>query len=188
MLFLILETGMLGAFLSLDFFLFYVFWEVMLLPMYFLIGVWGGPRREYAAMKFFLYTLLGSVFMLIAMLGFTSPTCVISIPRRRWREAGEYASTFVVLAECRRGGLRLSARASRPKRFSRNTATPKCRRAATPASRKPRSGSNQPFFTPRLPVHHVPAVVRRLCHQGAGLCRSIPGCPMPTSKRRRRSP
>src|SRR5207249_4357604 len=50
--------------------LFYIFWEVMLLPMYFLIGVWGGPRREYAAIKFFLYTLLGSVFILIALLGF----------------------------------------------------------------------------------------------------------------------
>jgi NADH-quinone oxidoreductase subunit M len=67
-LFLILETGMLGVFLALDFFLFYVFWEVMLLPMYFLIGVWGGPRKEYAAIKFFLYTLLGSVLMLIAIL------------------------------------------------------------------------------------------------------------------------
>ncbi|HEX4129606.1 MAG TPA: NADH-quinone oxidoreductase subunit M [Pirellulales bacterium] len=67
-LFLLLETGMLGVFLALDFFLFYVFWEVMLLPMYFLIGIWGGPRREYAAIKFFLYTLLGSVFMLIAIL------------------------------------------------------------------------------------------------------------------------
>jgi NADH:ubiquinone oxidoreductase subunit 4 (subunit M) len=67
-LFLLLETGMLGVFLSLDFFLFYVFWEVMLLPMYFLIGVWGGPRREYAAIKFFLYTLVGSVLMLIAIL------------------------------------------------------------------------------------------------------------------------
>ena len=67
-LFLLLETGMLGTFLALDFFLFYIFWEVMLLPMYFLIGVWGGPRREYAAIKFFLYTLLGSVFILIAML------------------------------------------------------------------------------------------------------------------------
>ena len=69
-LFLILETGMMGVFLSLDFFLFYVFWEVMLLPMYFLIGIWGGPRREYAAIKFFLYTLAGSVLMLIAMLMF----------------------------------------------------------------------------------------------------------------------
>ncbi len=70
MLFLILETGMLGVFLALDFFLFYVFWEVMLLPMYFLIGIWGGPRKEYAAIKFFLYTLFGGVLMLIAMLMF----------------------------------------------------------------------------------------------------------------------
>lgn len=69
-LYLILETGMLGVFLSLDFFLFYVFWEVMLLPMYFLIGVWGGPRREYAAIKFFLFTLFGSVLILIAMIAF----------------------------------------------------------------------------------------------------------------------
>jgi len=60
----------LGVFVSLDFFLFYIFWEVMLLPMYFLIGIWGGPRREYAAIKFFLYTLVGSVLMLIAMLMF----------------------------------------------------------------------------------------------------------------------
>ena len=67
-LFLLLETGMLGVFLALDFFLFYVFWEVMLLPMYFLIGIWGGPRREYAAIKFFLFTLVGSVLMLVAML------------------------------------------------------------------------------------------------------------------------
>ena len=59
---------MLGVFMALDFFLFYVFWEVMLLPMYFLIGVWGGPRREYAAIKFFLFTLVGSVLMLIAIL------------------------------------------------------------------------------------------------------------------------
>ena len=56
-------------FLSLDFFLFYVFWEVMLLPMYFLIGIWGGPRKEYAAIKFFLYTLVGSVGLLIVLVG-----------------------------------------------------------------------------------------------------------------------
>jgi NADH-quinone oxidoreductase subunit M len=67
-LFLLLETGMIGVFMTLDFFLFYVFWEVMLLPMYFLIGIWGGPRKEYAAIKFFLYTLLGGVLMLIAIL------------------------------------------------------------------------------------------------------------------------
>jgi NADH-quinone oxidoreductase subunit M len=69
-LFLLLETGVIGTFLALDLFLFYIFWEVMLLPMYFLIGIWGGPRREYAAIKFFLYTLLGSVFILIAFLAF----------------------------------------------------------------------------------------------------------------------
>ena len=67
-LFLLLNTGVMGVFLALDFFLFYIFWEVMLLPMYFLIGVWGGPQREYAAIKFFLYTLAGSVLMLIAIL------------------------------------------------------------------------------------------------------------------------
>jgi len=67
-LFLLLEAGMFGVFCALDFFLFYVFWEVMLLPMYFLIGIWGGPRREYAAIKFFLYTLAGSVLMLLAMI------------------------------------------------------------------------------------------------------------------------
>jgi NADH-quinone oxidoreductase subunit M len=67
-LFLLLETGMIGTFVSLDFILFYVFWEIMLLPMYFLIGIWGGPRREYAAIKFFLYTLAGSVLMLVGIL------------------------------------------------------------------------------------------------------------------------
>jgi NADH-quinone oxidoreductase subunit M len=94
MLFLVLETGMLGTFVALDFFLFYIFWEVMLLPMYFLIGIWGGPRREYAAIKFFLYTLLGSVFILIAMLGFyftnlrdfVSPRVVDEVADRLVRE------------------------------------------------------------------------------------------------------
>src|SRR5437870_2635899 len=67
-LLLLLQTGMIGVFVSLDFFLFYVFWEVMLVPMYFLIGVWGSDRRLYAAIKFFLYTLAGSVLMLLAIL------------------------------------------------------------------------------------------------------------------------
>ncbi len=67
-LFLLLEGGLIGVFCSLDFFLFYVFWEVVLLPMYFLIGFWGGPRRLYAAIKFFIYTLAGSVIMLVALL------------------------------------------------------------------------------------------------------------------------
>jgi NADH-quinone oxidoreductase subunit M len=65
---LILETGMIGVFLALDFFLFYIFWEVMLVPMYFLIGVWGSDRRLYSAIKFFLYTLFGSVIMLLGIL------------------------------------------------------------------------------------------------------------------------
>jgi NADH-quinone oxidoreductase subunit M len=69
MMLLLLQTGMMGTFVALDMFLFYVFWEVMLLPMYFLIGVWGGPRKEYAAIKFFLYTLAGSVLMLLAIIG-----------------------------------------------------------------------------------------------------------------------
>ncbi len=66
--FLVLQTGMLGVFMALDFFLFYVFWEVMLVPMYLLIGIWGGPRKLYAAIKFFLYTLVGSVLMLLGIL------------------------------------------------------------------------------------------------------------------------
>jgi NADH-quinone oxidoreductase subunit M len=65
---LFLETGMLGAFVSLNVFQFYVFWEVMLVPMYFIIGIWGGPRRVYAAVKFFLFTMVGSLLMLVAIL------------------------------------------------------------------------------------------------------------------------
>jgi NADH-quinone oxidoreductase subunit M len=65
---LMLQTGMLGVLISLDFFMFYVFWEVMLVAMSFLIGVWGGPRRLYAAIKFFLYTLVGSVLLLLGIL------------------------------------------------------------------------------------------------------------------------
>jgi len=68
-LLLLLNTAIMGVFVALDFFLFYVFYEVMLLPLYFLIGIWGGARREYAAIKFFLYTLFGSVFMLLVMVG-----------------------------------------------------------------------------------------------------------------------
>jgi NADH-quinone oxidoreductase subunit M len=68
-LYLFLLTGMLGVFLALDLFLFYVFFEISLLPMYFLIGIWGGPRKEYAAIKFFLYTLAGSICLLVVMLG-----------------------------------------------------------------------------------------------------------------------
>ena len=64
---LLLETGMLGAFISLDLFLFYIFWEVMLIPMYFMIGIWGGKNKIYAAVKFFIYTMVGSLLMLVAL-------------------------------------------------------------------------------------------------------------------------
>jgi NADH-quinone oxidoreductase subunit M len=67
-LLLILETGILGVFVALDLFLFYLFWEAMLIPMYFLIGIWGGPNRIYASVKFFLYTIAGSLLMLVAIL------------------------------------------------------------------------------------------------------------------------
>jgi NADH-quinone oxidoreductase subunit M len=88
-LFLLLETGMIGTFLALDFFLFYIFWEVMLLPMYFLIGIWGGPRREYAAIKFFLYTLLGSVFILIALLAFYFTDVRDFVPQQKIEQLAE---------------------------------------------------------------------------------------------------
>ena len=79
-LLLLLEVGILGVFVSQDYFLFYVFWEIMLLPMYFLIGIWGGPRREYAAIKFFLYTLAGSVLMLVAIICLRLDAGTFSIP------------------------------------------------------------------------------------------------------------
>lgn len=91
-LLLLLDTGMMGVFTSLDFFLFYVFWELMLLPMYFLIGVWGGPRREYAAIKFFLYTLFGSVLMLLALLALYFSVSVAD------PSTGEKMHTFNMLA------------------------------------------------------------------------------------------
>ena len=80
-LLLLLEVGVCGVFVSLDYFLFYVFWEIMLLPMYFLIGIWGGPRREYAAIKFFLYTLAGSVLMLVAIVALRLDSGTFDIPR-----------------------------------------------------------------------------------------------------------
>lgn len=67
-LMLLLQTGMAGTFIAFDLILFFIFWELVLVPMYFMIGVWGGPRREYAAVKFFLYTLLGGLLMLVGIL------------------------------------------------------------------------------------------------------------------------
>ena len=90
--FLLLEVGMMGVFCALDFFLFYIFWEIMLVPMYFLIGVWGGPRREYAAIKFFLYTLFGSVFMLVAILALYFHTGTLNMMELIYNH--EYARNF----------------------------------------------------------------------------------------------
>ena len=87
---MLLQTGMAGTFVAFDLVLFFVFWELVLVPMYFMIGIWGGPRREYASVKFFLYTLFGSVFMLVAFLsiyfaaaGLASPTRGTSSSCRR---------------------------------------------------------------------------------------------------------
>ncbi|HYW79035.1 MAG TPA: NADH-quinone oxidoreductase subunit M [Thermoguttaceae bacterium] len=110
MLFLLLETGMLGVFMALDFFLFYVFWEVMLLPMYFLIGVWGGPRREYAAIKFFLFTLVGGVMMLIAllMLYFASDLNTLTVAQREACFVQETEIATEVLEITADGGAKLA--------------------------------------------------------------------------------
>lgn len=85
--FLLLEVGMTGVFLAQDLFLFYIFWEFTLVPMYFLIGIWGGPRRVYAAVKFFLYTMAGSILMLLAIIylgikadTFNLPTMLVRLP------------------------------------------------------------------------------------------------------------
>jgi NADH-quinone oxidoreductase subunit M len=78
--FLLLEVGMVGVFLSLDLFLFYVFWEFTLVPMYFLIGIWGGANRVYAAVKFFLYTMAGSILMLLAILWLGITQGTFSVP------------------------------------------------------------------------------------------------------------
>ncbi len=78
--FLLLELGMVGVFVAMDLFLFYIFWEFSLVPMYFIIGMWGGPRRTYAALKFFLYTMAGSILMLLAILWLGINQGTFSIP------------------------------------------------------------------------------------------------------------
>jgi NADH-quinone oxidoreductase subunit M len=94
---LLLQTGMLGAFVSADLFLFFVFWEVMLVPMYFLIGIWGGKNRLYSAIKFFLYTLVGSVVMLLAVLKlfFLFPD-VVKAHRLEMEDAAQQMATTVI--------------------------------------------------------------------------------------------
>ena len=91
---LIMQVSMVGLFIALDFILFWVFWEFMLIPMYLLIAVWGGPRKEYASIKFFIYTMAGSVFLLVAILALYVKTGSFYIPDMMWQS---YSTTFQVL-------------------------------------------------------------------------------------------
>ena len=83
-LMLMLEVGVMGVFMSLDYFMFYVFWEIVLIPMFFLIAIWGGPRREYASIKFFIYTHIASLVMLLAIFALYFEAA----PGQRLRHAG----------------------------------------------------------------------------------------------------
>jgi NADH-quinone oxidoreductase subunit M len=98
---LLLETGMAGTFIAFDLVLFFIFWELVLVPMYFLIGIWGSANREYAAIKFFLYTLFGSVFMLLAFLGLyfrSSPHTFDIIELQALGAEGAFSNTFQLVA------------------------------------------------------------------------------------------
>ena len=93
--FLLLEVGMMGVFLAQDLFMFYIFWEFTLVPMYFLIGLWGGPRRLYAAVKFFLYTMAGSILMLVAILFLGIKTGTFNVPEMLAALPGLYSSGII---------------------------------------------------------------------------------------------
>ncbi len=133
---LLLQVGMTGVFCATDLFLFYVFWEAMLVPMYFIIGIWGGPRRIYAAIKFFLFTLVGSLLMLVAII----------------------AVVYYVNGHTA-GRAHLQHPASSAGRSTRTAS---------------RSGPSSPSSSP--------SPSRCRCS------RCTPGCPTPTSRRRRRAP
>jgi NADH-quinone oxidoreductase subunit M len=95
---LVMETAMIGVFCSLDFILFYIFWEAMLIPMYLLIAIWGGPRKDYASIKFFIYTLFGSVFLLVAIIAIYLVTGTFNIPEAMFRDYGVNFQHWVFLA------------------------------------------------------------------------------------------
>jgi NADH-quinone oxidoreductase subunit M len=152
MLFLVLETGMVGTFLALDFFLFYIFWEVMLLPMYFLIGVWGGPRREYAAIKFFLYTLLGSVLILIALLGFYFTDIRDFNPRPAAQDGNSF--DLVALQQAGRGA---AAYLNEARTIDQEVADPK---QAEAAKRAAAEKAVREYGTPQAREHLGEAVAR----------------------------
>ena len=170
---------MLGVFLALDFFLFYVFWEVMLLPMYFLIGVWGGPRREYAAIKFFLYTLLGSVLMLIAILMLYFNSDLKQLDRR----ATDRGRTSVRTAGPGRAGRRRSP-ICEPQPAAAHVQHPGPA-ANGPAHRRCSTASR--CWGKSAAVVGLRAAVHRLRRSRCRRCRCTPGCPTRTSRPRRRS-
>ncbi len=95
---LLMESAMIGVFCSLDFILFYIFWEAMLIPMYLLIAIWGGPQKDYASIKFFIYTLFGSVFLLVAIIAVYLTTGSFSIPNAMYRGYGFAFEYWVFLA------------------------------------------------------------------------------------------
>ena len=95
---LIMETAMIGVFCALDLILFYIFWEAMLVPMYLLIAIWGGPNKDYASIKFFIYTLFGSVFLLVAIIAIYAVTGSFSIPNAMFRDYGFTFQLWVFLA------------------------------------------------------------------------------------------
>jgi NADH-quinone oxidoreductase subunit M len=95
---LLMETAMIGVFCSLDFILFYLFWEAMLIPMYLLIAVWGGPQKDYASIKFFIYTLFGSVFLLVAIIALYLVNGTFSIPEAMFKNYSQQFQLWVFLA------------------------------------------------------------------------------------------
>ena len=96
---LVMETAMVGVFVALDFVLFYVLWEAMLIPMYLIIGIWGGPRKIYASIKFFLYTLTGSILLLVAIIWlFWNNDFSFHIPDMMWQHYSTSAQLFIFLA------------------------------------------------------------------------------------------
>ncbi|WP_028585613.1 NADH-quinone oxidoreductase subunit M [Desulfogranum mediterraneum] len=95
---LIMEASMIGVFVALDFVLFYILWEFMLIPMYLLIAIWGGPRKVYASIKFFLYTLAGSVLLLVAIIALYLKTGSFFIPDMMWQQTSSLFQILVFLA------------------------------------------------------------------------------------------
>ena len=123
-----LQTGMLGAFFALDLFLFYVFWETMLIPMYFIIGIWGGPRRIYATVKFFIYTMVGSLLMLVRHRHpGVAPPAAVRLTHVRVLRARQPATGILDLAIPSEGGVWWSAAGLAVRACSRSRSRSRCR-------------------------------------------------------------